>query len=41
MENNGEKPDVKVDITQEEWEAQQDPQIEAAVAFIMKKLGKK
>ncbi len=40
IENDGEKPDIYVDVTYEDWKAGRDPQLEAAVDVLMKKLQK-
>ncbi|MEI6512423.1 MAG: S41 family peptidase [bacterium] len=39
QENDGEKPDIQVDLTNDDWAANRDPQLEAAVDALMKKIG--
>lgn len=41
MENMGEKPDVQVNMSAEDWLADRDPQLDAAVDLLMKGLKKK
>jgi len=36
MENMGEQPDVKVPVTNEEWQAKRDPQLDKALEMLMK-----
>lgn len=37
LENNGQQPDILVDMTAEDWLAQRDPQLEAAVDYLLKR----
>ncbi len=40
MEDNGQKPDIMVDIPSTDWEANRDPQLDVAIDVLMKKIKK-
>lgn len=37
LEDNGQQPDIRVDLTADDWDAGRDPQLDAAVDALMKK----